>query len=266
MAGSLLKKKSFCVVTGASRGLGKCIAEKLAPKLAPGSLLLLMARTKAALDTLKTEIQPANNNISIIVKIFDQSNLEECANKEIFTDVLKENNNSLKDFEHAMIVHNAGTAGDLTKYASEMTDRGLVESSMNNNVTGTILLNAVFLQTFLKESVDCRTVVNISSLAAIDTFPSWSLYCAGKAARDIFFDTMSKEEPDIRVLNYAPGPLDTDMQRQCRECKDPGLRKVCIEMAETGNLLTCEESVTKLIKLLEENTFPSGKHIDYYDV
>lgn len=114
MAGSLLKKKTFCVVTGASRGLGKCIAEKLAPKLASGSLLLLMARTKAALDTLKTEIQPANNNISIIVKIFDQSNLEECANKEIFTDVLKENNNSLKDFEHAMVVHNAGTAGDLT--------------------------------------------------------------------------------------------------------------------------------------------------------
>ena len=38
------------------------------------------------------------------------------------------------------------------------------------------------------------------------------------------------------------------------------------EMAETGSLLTCEESVTKLIKLLEENTFPSGKHIDYYDV
>ena len=55
-----------------------------------------------------------------------------------------------------------------------------------------------------------------------------TLLNTGKAARDIFFDTISKEEPDIRVLNYAPGPLDTDMQKQCRECKDPGLRQAFI--------------------------------------
>ena len=54
------------------------------------------------------------------------------------------------------------------------------------------------------------------------------LSAEGKAARDIFFNTLSIEEPDIRVLNYAPGPLDTDMQKQCRECKDPGLRKIFI--------------------------------------
>lgn len=266
MAGSLLKTKTFCVVTGASRGLGKCIAEKLAPELGPSSLLLLMARNQSDLESVKTDILSNNPNISAVVKVFDQSNLEECAKKEIFTHILKENNTCVKDFEHAMIVHNAGSAGDLTKHASEMTDIGLVESTMNNNVTGTILLNAVFSQTFLKETVTCRTVINISSLAAVEPFPSWSLYCAGKAARDIFFDTFSKEEPDIRVLNYAPGPLDTDMQRQCRECKDPGLRKVCVEMMETGKLLSCEDSVTKLIKLLQENNFTSGKHIDYYDV
>ncbi len=34
----------------------------------------------------------------------------------------------------------------------------------------------------------------------------------GKAGRDMLFRTMALEEPDIRVLNYAPGPLDTDMQ------------------------------------------------------
>ena len=38
------------------------------------------------------------------------------------------------------------------------------------------------------------------------------------------------------------------------------------EMKETGKLLSCEQSVTKLIKLLEDNSFISGKHIDYYDI
>ena len=56
----------------------------------------------------------------------------------------------------------------------------------------------------------------------------------GKAARDRFFETLAKEEIDVRVLNYAPGPLDTDMQTQCRQCKDPQLRKIF-----TGNEIWC---------------------------
>ena len=36
--------------------------------------------------------------------------------------------------------------------------------------------------------------------------------CPGKAARDMLFRTMALEDPSIRVLNYAPGPLDTEMQ------------------------------------------------------
>ena len=34
---------------------------------------------------------------------------------------------------------------------------------------------------------------------------------AGKAAREMFFKVMALENPDIRVVSYAPGPLKTDM-------------------------------------------------------
>ena len=176
MAGSLLQKKTLCVVTGASRGLGRCIAQTLVEKLAPSSLILLMARNKTDLENVKTELEEKNRSISVVSQVFDQSNLKECSNKDLFIDILKGVNKSSRDFEHALIIHNAGTAGDLTKYASEMTDLTLVESSMNVNVTGTVLLNAVFMQTFEKLE---RTVINISSLAALQPFPSWSLYCAG---------------------------------------------------------------------------------------
>lgn len=33
----------------------------------------------------------------------------------------------------------------------------------------------------------------------------------------MFFKVLAAEEPTIRVLNYAPGPLDTDMQTCLRE-------------------------------------------------
>ena len=39
----------------------------------------------------------------------------------------------------------------------------------------------------------------------------------GKAARDMLFKTMALEDTSIRVLNYAPGPIDTDMQHLARE-------------------------------------------------
>jgi len=49
----------------------------------------------------------------------------------------------------------------------------------------------------------------------------------GKAARDMMFWTMAREQPHILVLNYAPGPLDTAMQLKARtETGDPELRTV----------------------------------------
>lgn len=55
-------------------------------------------------------------------------------------------------------------------------------------------------------------VINISSLCAVQPFKSWGLYCAGKAGRDMLFKVLAAEEPNVTVLNYAPGPLDNDMQ------------------------------------------------------
>ena len=177
---SLLQKKTLCIVTGASRGLGRCIAKNVAEKLTPCSLLVLMARNTTDLENVKTELEDKDRNIKVVSQVFDQSNLQECANKDLFSDILKGADKSFVDFEHALIIHNAGSVGDLTKYGSEMTDPAAVESTMNVNVTGTILLNAVFMQSFKRLA---RTVINISSLAALQPFPSWSLYCAGRFPR-----------------------------------------------------------------------------------
>jgi sepiapterin reductase len=55
----------------------------------------------------------------------------------------------------------------------------------------------------------------------------------GKAARNMFFRTLAVEEPNIRVLNYAPGPCETDMQKDCREkTRAPDIKKYFIGMLQ----------------------------------
>ncbi|XP_061655358.1 sepiapterin reductase a isoform X2 [Phyllopteryx taeniolatus] len=120
---------------------------------------------------------------------------------------------------------------------------------------------------FPKRSGLRRCVVNISSLCAVKPFPSWVLYCTGKAAREMMFKVLAEEEPDLRVLNYAPGPLDTDMQLVARtKTGELSLRKTYSDMFDEGQLLTCEASCAKLMKILLEDKYASGDHVDFYDV
>lgn len=57
-------------------------------------------------------------------------------------------------------------------------------------------------------------IVNVSSLVAIQNFPSWGQYASVKAGREMFHKNIALEwTHDIRlkVMNYAPGPLDTNV-------------------------------------------------------
>lgn len=71
----------------------------------------------------------------------------------------------------------------------------------------------------------------------------------------------------ISVPCIEPGPLNTDMQMVARsKTADPSLRKSFSDMFAQGQLFTCEASCAKLMKLLLEDTYTSGAHIDVYDL
>lgn len=72
---------------------------------------------------------------------------------------------------------------------------------------------------------------------------------------------MAEEEPDTYVLNYAPGPLLTDM---AKELQNGGyMRKF---FRQESNLLKPEDSVAKLLRALKTHAAPSGAHLDVYDI
>nr|XP_009942172.1 PREDICTED: sepiapterin reductase [Opisthocomus hoazin] len=160
-----------------------------------------------------------------------------------------------------------GSLGDISKTFLDLTDPDEINSYFAFNVTSALCLTSGALRAFGKRPGSSRTVVNISSLCAVKPFKNWTLYCSGKASRDMMFQVLALEEPDVRVLNYAPGPLDTDMQLLARtRTGDPEMRQYFQSLQESGQLIDCSTSAQKLLNLLEEDTFPSGAHVDFYDI
>ncbi|NWZ74253.1 SPRE reductase, partial [Acrocephalus arundinaceus] len=160
-----------------------------------------------------------------------------------------------------------GSLGDISKSFMDLTDLQEINSYFSLNISSALCLTSMALRAFGARRGCSRTVVNISSLCALEPFPSWALYCSGKAAREMMFRVLAREEPELRVLNYAPGPLDTDMQLLARtKTGDAGMRQQFQKMQEEGQLIPCSVSAQKLLKLLQEDSFSSGAHVDFYDI
>lgn len=265
------KCPSVCIVTGASRGLGRAFTLALAKILHKDSIFVLMARSVNLLQEVKNELikDVSKSPSHVIIVEFDQKKV---VGKEfvenLFTQILQPQLSSAMgtaDYDTCLILHNAGTLGDPKKKAVELTDVEEIKNYFNINLNGLIVFNAMCLRELFANTKN-RFLVNISSLAGIQAFKCLSSYCTGKAARDMFFKVLAIEEPSIRVLNYAPGPVDTDMQTYLREnISDAESKEKMKELVEQGNLLKAEDSAQKLVEILCRNTFTSGDHVDYFD-
>lgn len=66
---------------------------------------------------------------------------------------------------------------------------------------------------FLKWNLELRQF--LYEIRSIDKF--FIQYSAGKAAREAFFRALAVEEPNLRILNYSPGPVQTDMHEEIAE-------------------------------------------------
>ncbi|NXU12528.1 SPRE reductase, partial [Pardalotus punctatus] len=107
--------------------------------------------------------------------------------------------------DRLLLVNNAGSLGDVSKSFLDLTDLAEINAYFSFNVSSALSLTCTALRAFRARAGRSRTVVNISSLCALQPFRSWALYCAGKAARDMMFKVLALEEPGVRVLSYAPG-------------------------------------------------------------
>ncbi|KZS09035.1 Sepiapterin reductase [Daphnia magna] len=250
-------KKTFALVTGASRGIGRTLAEKIAKQIAPESVLLLISRDEKSLGSLKQAIETDRPAVRVYVGVTDLSTCDESALNGLVSSALA--GDSAESFAHALCIHNVGSLGDATKRCSDLTQTTSCVDYFRLNVASVVVLNAIFLRHFASGKQQRKTVVNMSSLCAVEPFASLSLYCTGKAARDMFFKVLAKEEPEVRVLNYAPGPVETSMRSQL-------LDQSWIDEIKSGGLgLTTTVTCDRLMALLARDSYASGAHVDYYD-
>nr|ADO28050.1 sepiapterin reductase [Ictalurus furcatus] len=254
--------RALCIITGASKGFGRCLAKEISALLKPGSVLVLVARSEDKLRELQEDLSSGRDGLVIRCVVAD------LGQKDGVESVIKElRETPSSDINSLYLFNNAASLGDVSRYFRSFTDMDEVDLYLSMNVSSALCLTAGILKAFPAHVGLRRCVVHVSSLCALQPFPSWVLYCTGKAARNMMFRVLAKEESELRVLNYAPGPLDTEMHVHARSnTADDNIRSAITAMHSEGRLLTCEESVGKLIKVLLKDDYESGAHLDFYDL
>jgi len=179
------------LITGASRGIGRAIAQKLASSEVE---LLLHGRDPVALaETCKSVGPGCARVVSLIHDLAKPSGVSDLICK-------------VGDKPIDLLVNNAGIA--VVKPFAETTSVEW-EQIVGVNVTAPFLLT----QHFAPRMPPGSSIVNILSVAAKTGFPNWSAYCMSKFALEGFSQSVREELRDrkIRVINIYPAATDTDI-------------------------------------------------------
>src|SRR6266487_5831232 len=182
------------LITGASRGIGRAIAEKLAGE---DTVLLLHGRDTVALAQTRKAVEPRCARVILLA--------HDLAKHSGVSDLIAEVGNEPID----LLVNNAGVA--VVKPFTEITPIEW-EQTVGVNITAPFLLT----QRFAPRMPPGSSVVNILSIAAKSAFPNWSAYCMSKFALEGFSRCVREELRDrkIRVINVYPAATDTDIWSQ----------------------------------------------------
>jgi 3-oxoacyl-[acyl-carrier protein] reductase len=179
------------LITGASRGIGRAIAEKLAT---PHVTLLLHGRDTVALAETCKSVQ---SHCAGVVKL-----IHDLATEKGVSSLISQVGGDPLD----VLINNAGIA--VVKPFREVT---LDEwnQTLGVNVTAPFLLT----QRFVGQMPPGSSIVNILSIAAKTGFANWSAYCMSKFALEGFSQSVRVElrERRIRVLNIYPAATNTEI-------------------------------------------------------
>lgn len=182
------------LITGATSGIGKATAELLAKQ---GFRLIICGRRTEVLQQLKTEL---SSHTEVFSLSFDQ---------RYFSEVETAFNALPKDWKNIdILINNAGNAHGLDSLLDG--NIGDWDAMMDGNVKGILYVSKMIIPG-MKER-NAGHIINISSVAAKQTYANGVVYCASKKAVDVISEGMRLEltEFGIKVTNIQPGAVETD--------------------------------------------------------
>ena len=193
------------IVTGASRGIGKCIALHLAKM---GAEVVLAARSKNLLEQTAEQIRCDGGKAEVaLLELEDENSI-----------------NSLVEFTENkfgkldILVNNAGITHCALLEDTRTEDWDKI---MSTNARGPFILCRQALR-LLKKSPHAK-IINIASVVGVKGYPEQSAYTASKHALRGMSISLANElrDTNIRVHVICPGGVDTEIVSKVR----PDLKK-----------------------------------------
>jgi uncharacterized protein len=185
----------FALITGASKGIGKAIAEGLASR---GFDLLLVARSSDLLEQVSSEIH-ASTNRNCHWLALDLSGDQ--AAETVFDWCIK------NQFDVSVLVNNAGygLSGPFENYSPQEH-----AEMLQVNIITLTKLSRLFLPLLHKQPA--AYILNIGSTASYQAVPLLSAYAASKAYVLSFSRGLYQElrKTTVSVTCVCPGPTDTN--------------------------------------------------------
>jgi NAD(P)-dependent dehydrogenase (short-subunit alcohol dehydrogenase family) len=197
------------LITGASRGLGRALAHRLA--LDHGLRVALVGRDEQALAAAVESIREAGGEaVGIVADVADKRAIHRIAGQA---------SAALGDID--VLVNNASSLGPTPLRPlldSECEDFGAV---LETNLLGPFRLSKALLGAMVLRGRG--VVVNISSDAALEAYPDWGLYGVSKAALDQLTRIWAAEldGTGVRMLAVDPGEMNTRMHAEALPDADP---------------------------------------------
>ncbi len=190
----MAENQKTLLITGATSGIGKACAVLFAKHQ---YRLILCGRRVEALNALAGELQKMTDVHTLVFDVRNQQNVNEAfaSLPESFSTI-------------DILLNNAGNAHGLASLCEG--DVADWDAMLDGNVKGLLYVSKNVIPQMKERGTG--HIVNISSVAAKQTYANGVVYCASKKAVDAISEGMRLEltEFGIKVSNIQPGAVATD--------------------------------------------------------
>ncbi len=216
------------IITGASQGLGRALARELARR---HYSLVIDARRPERLAEAEHELGGLTNVTAVVGDVVDADHRRRLVDAAADLGPID------------VLVNNASTLGASPLPALVDIDLDVLRTTFDTNVVAPLAL----VQLAAPHLAPNATIVNITSDAGVEAYPTWGGYGASKAALEHASRVLAVERPDLRVLVVDPGDMRTEMHQDAFPGEDISDRP------------EPDDSVPGLVALIEGDQ-PSGRY------
>ena len=200
------QSRHVAIVTGGSRGLGKALAREL---LGKGLTVIIDGRSPDELERARRELADVGNVVAVRGDVADADHVHALVSAAEGAGRLD------------LLVNNASTLGKVPLPAIDELERETFRTLFDVNVFAPIHLMQHALKLMARS--DLSTIVNVTSDAGVEAYPTWGGYGATKAALEHVSRVLAAEleGSSTRVLVFDPGDMNTTMHRDAIPDADP---------------------------------------------